>query len=307
MTSGVGPDLAGAVVQELAQSAARSGGDPGTALGDHLLGQAWQRLLAHPRWAPAAEQLARTPGDPQAHRNLTLAVAELLAYDPVLAAALRASWTPPPLPPPAPPARTGRNAAILAGSLVVIAGLIALGLQYGSHPFSSGHRATALDHDRLRTVLPALADLPAGWTPDDSPNVETPDCSNASGAQQTEACHLTTGVAEVSFKDSRSVSLGFGVFSTTSTADADRLFDAMLASTNLTDNAQPYSFATVGDRSTALTSDSDTEVIARVGTTVLLLDYNTGRADTAAFTPLARMLATRSQQAQDGHLPSAKA
>ncbi|GAA1972144.1 hypothetical protein [Kitasatospora viridis] len=317
MTSGSGPDLVGAVVQALARAVGQTGGNPAAVLGADLLGQAWQRLLAQPRWAPAADQLTRTPNDPQTLRNLSLAVGELLLSDPLLAEALRTRWAP--FVPPAQfagtvagrvpaPGRRGRNAAIAAGVLVVVGGLIALGQVFGSNQLA-GHHATPLGQAQVQQVLPVLADLPAnGWSAGDDPaDVHAPDCSGGGTAQLTAACKVITDVGTVSFKDPGGTAIGFSVFATGSSAQARQVYDALLSAgtSESAASASPIAFPTVGERSVAYASAQSVEVITEVGTTVLDISYATGRTDAGYLAPYARLLVSRSQQAQDGKTPDA--
>ncbi|MGW2254252.1 hypothetical protein ACWCXH_29280 [Kitasatospora sp. NPDC001660] len=224
---------------------------------------------------------------------------------------------------PAPGAGTGtaprrRGIGLMVGVLVVIAALIALGIHLNSGqpqrlggaggPFGAAPLAGVA---QVRSVLPDLHAVPAGWREDRAPTAEPPkDChADDTSAAEADVCSQTIGTGVVGFRaDNGNTRVMFRVIAGPSPAWADRTYDLAGSAGSSDSTSEPVPVAAVGDRSTAYRSGRYTSVVIKAGTTVLLLSYqpqSSDSPDAELVTRLARMFAARSQQAQSGRTPDA--
>ncbi|MEE1788865.1 hypothetical protein PUR71_39085 [Streptomyces sp. SP17BM10] len=304
------------------------------------------RLRAVPGGGAAEAAAGADPADPRARAALTAAVGRLLAEDPAFARYLLSTELGPPANPstvrlrtkPADPptvhlqARpgdagtvqlrlkpvSGRRATggiLVTLALVVVASLVALGINLGNRPLLQpgvhgiDHAATALrDPAQAQGVLPGPAAMPGGWRVETAPQSGT---SSGDGVPcfVRDACDQQLAYATVTFRAGPRHSAKFVVVTFASAATAGRAFDAMLTQVGGADAAAAVPLPSIGDQSAARSHGAEgMEALVRVGTTLLSISDSGADADAAdapALTAFARLLAARAQQAQDGRTPDA--
>lgn len=327
MSSGDVSALAAAVVAALAQQAARAAGEELSALGPLLEGvrEGVGRL---PRWARALERLEGAPGDEAVRGEAVEAVGELLAVDGRLREAVAARW--PGVPAVAPGSVTvgaspvsstsgtrtfhRRAGGILAAVLAAAAALAGLGLYLGRSPGPQpadvpgpGPGASVLSADQVRQVLPDLHAVPAGWALRQEANVVDVADACAKLATADPVCAHGKASGQVKFTTGGDT-VTFAVYAFDSPAAADtayRRFDDL----TLPPGEHRAALPALGEAATAVTGKDGVVAMVRAGTTVLEIAYApqdpAAAWDQGVAAPLARMLTTRSQQAQDGQAPSA--
>ncbi|MFD9689495.1 hypothetical protein ACFXPX_24810 [Kitasatospora sp. NPDC059146] len=211
-------------------------------------------------------------------------------------------------------ARRGNVAVLTVLALVLIAALVALGINLGSRPLLQptgpdfAHAArTIRDPARVQGVLPDAAAMPGGWQQQGAPRSGT---GSGPGAPclLPGACDQQLAYATVSFSAAPLPSVQFTVVTFSSAEAAGRAFDTRLDLLDARGDAAPAAVQAVGDRSAARTrGDSTAETVVRVDSTLLYVHYAGPGAAVAlpGLTPFARMLAERARQAEDGRTPDA--
>ncbi|MER6300625.1 hypothetical protein ABT247_13775 [Kitasatospora sp. NPDC001539] len=220
---------------------------------------------------------------------------------------------------PALAARRGNTAIVVALVLVLITALVALGINLGSRPLlhpngpDFAHAAgTIRDPARVRGVLPDAAALPVGW------QVQSGPLSGAGSGDGVpcllpDACDQQLAYATVTFRAApvqsaqSAQSVQFTVVTFASSEAAGRAFGTRLG-TDGADAATVLTVPVIGDQSAArVHGTSGTEALVRVGPALLHVrdDGPGAAAATPALVLLARLLAERTQQAQDGRTPDA--
>lgn len=306
------------------------------------------RLRAVPGGVAAVAAAWADPADPRARAALTTAVGRLLAEDPAFARYLLSTELgPPPNPstvqlrtkPADPPtvhlrARpadagtvqlrlgpgSGRRATtgiLVTLALVVVASLVALGINLGNRPLLQpgvqgiDHAARVLRDPALaQGVLPDPAAMPVGWRIETAPRSGT---GSGDGVPcfVRDACDQQLAYATVTFRAGARHSATFVVVAFASAATAGRAFDTMLAQVGGADAAAAVPLPSIGDQSAARSHGAEgLEALVRVGATLLHVSdsgADATAADAPALTAFARLLAARAQQAQDGRTPDAAA
>ncbi|MFJ4190632.1 hypothetical protein [Kitasatospora sp. NPDC089509] len=254
------------------------------------------QLRTGPEADPATVQLRTGPESPSGPSTVQLRVGPAAAGARALAAG------------------RGNAALIVALALVVIAALVALGINLGSRPLlhptgpDFAHAARAVrDPAQLQGVLPDGASLPGGWQVAAAPRSGT-----GSGAEVPcllpDACDQQLAYATATFRAVPVQAARFTVVTFASADAADRALDGSLAQVDGAGDATTVTVPSIGDRSAARTKGASmAEVLVRVGPTLLSVrDDGPGAAAAApVLPPLARLLAERAQQALDGRSPDA--
>ncbi|MEV7600816.1 hypothetical protein AB0O91_25945 [Kitasatospora sp. NPDC089797] len=215
---------------------------------------------------------------------------------------------------PAVGARHSTTALLVALALVLIAALVALGINLGSRPLlhptgpDFAHAArTIRDPAQVQGVLPDAAAMPTGWQVAEAPR------SGAGGAAGApcplpDACDQQLAYATVTFRAPPLQSAQFTVLTFDSAQAADRAFDGRLRLLDGEGGTATAGVPPIGDRSAARTRGTGSaEALVRVGPTLLSVrDDGPGAAVTApALALFARLLTERAQQAQEGRTPDA--
>ncbi|GGS25720.1 hypothetical protein GCM10010252_75920 [Streptomyces aureoverticillatus] len=175
---------------------------------------------------------------------------------------------------------------------------------------ADGNRVTALKQEEdVRSMLPDSGSIAAGWQNTQAPKVVkgAPDCEGT--------CAGALYTATVRHERESPLAGAFFYVQAYDTADhAAARFNGVRAEKDEdTDGLDPMSVQSLGDESVAyrrnIVNSETAEVGVLVGTVVTWTTYRTGdeSLDPAALTALARMLADRAQQAQDGRKPVARA
>ncbi|MEU4117207.1 hypothetical protein AB0F71_22250 [Kitasatospora sp. NPDC028055] len=211
-------------------------------------------------------------------------------------------------------ARRGNAAVLTVLALVLIAALVALGINLGSRPLLQptgpdlAHAArTIRDPARVQGVLPDAAAMPSGWQQQGAPRSGT---GSGPGAPclLPGACDQQLAYATVSFSAPPLPSVQFTVVTFSSAEAAGRAFDTRLDLLNARGDAAPAAVQAVGDQSAARTrGDSTAETVVRVDSALLYVHYAGPGAAVAlpGLTPFVRLLAERTRQAEDGRTPDA--
>ncbi|MER7755854.1 hypothetical protein [Kitasatospora sp. NPDC097643] len=214
-------------------------------------------------------------------------------------------------------ARRGSAGIIAALALVTVAALVAVGINLGSRPLLQpgrpglAHAATVLrDPGQAQGILPDLRALPGGWKIQTEPTSGTATSSDAPCILPDDCAEQLT-YATAKFRSASGHSVQFTVLTFATAETAGRAFDFTLNRTGGPSATDSISIPRIGDQSAARKQgNGGTEALVRVGTTLLYLRA-TGPGSTTIATPLvtafARLLAERSQQAQDGRTPDATA
>ncbi|TWF91193.1 hypothetical protein [Kitasatospora viridis] len=178
----------------------------------------------------------------------------------------------------------------------------------GGTPRNAGHRVAVLeDPQTVRAVLPDLRSVPSGWSYSDSGPQVSPFTDSC--IPPHEGCVAPLADGQVRFWSNPQQKVSFEVLTFSSAADARQMFGALPGPSDGT----PLTMPAIGDQSTAvLVSDSVATARVRVGTTLMTTTIDNTpfiirTADTDALAPLARMFADRSQEAQSGRPPTARA
>ncbi|MFD5467902.1 hypothetical protein ACFWIQ_34585 [Kitasatospora sp. NPDC127059] len=211
-------------------------------------------------------------------------------------------------------ARRGNLAIIVALALVLIASLVALGINLGSRPLlhptgpDFAHAArTIRDPAQAQGVLPDVAAMPAGWQVESGPRSGTgggPDVP----CLLPDACDQQLAYATVAFRAVPAQTVRFTVVGFGSAEAAGRAFGSMLGPGDGQEATTTVTIPSIGDQSAARTrGTSATEAVVRVGSTLLSVrdDGPGAAATTPALVLFARLLAERAQQSQDGRAPDA--
>ncbi|MFF2080209.1 hypothetical protein ACFVXG_36300 [Kitasatospora sp. NPDC058162] len=208
-----------------------------------------------------------------------------------------------------------RGSGILAAVLAAAAALAGLGLYLGRSPGpqpadvlpGAGHTASVLAEGQVRQVLPDLHAVPAGWALDTAPDITASPANCAQHAAANPLCGHIRSAGSVTFSTNGNT-LKFAVWALDSTDAAAGLYREFDGYT-LEPGAQHAAIPALGEASTAVAGNKGIYGTVRAGTTVLIVTYLTKDAgvpwDRGVLAPFARMLTTRSRQAQDGQPPSA--
>ncbi|MGW2252874.1 hypothetical protein ACWCXH_22130 [Kitasatospora sp. NPDC001660] len=316
---------------------------PGTAVADLVR----TRLRAAPGGGEAVAAAEADPADPRAREALTTAVGRLLAEDPAFARYLLTTELGPPANPstvhlrmkPADPptvhlrvepadaptvhlrvkptsTRRATGGILVTLALVVVAALVALGINLGNRPLLQpgvrglAHAAPVLrDPAQAQGILPDLGAMPGGWRIESGPRSGTGVDDDVPCFVQ-DGCDQQLAYATVTFRTASGHSAQFTVVTFTSAETAGRAFDAMLKNVGGADAAAGVPLPSIGDQSAARSHGAQgMEALVRVGTTLLHVgdSANVNVGDAPAVTAFARLLAARAQQAQDGRTPDAAA
>ncbi|MFJ2809750.1 hypothetical protein [Kitasatospora sp. NPDC087271] len=323
---GDGQELVPVVVGVLVRAAEGVSGGPGRSVADLVR----VRLRATPEGARAVDAVEANPGDARARAGLTAAVGELLTTDPAFARYLATTELGRPADPPtvhlrvdpavagaqARAARIGAAPVLVTLALIVVAALVAVGINLGSRPLlrpggpDLAHAGRTLrDPAQVQGVLPDLRAMPGGWQVESGPQ------SGAGPGQDVpcllpDACDQQLAYATVTFRAVTTHSAQFTVVTFASADAAGRAFDAMLAHVGGADAAAAVPLPPIGDQRAARTHGAEgAEALVRVGTTLLYVrDSGPGSdAATPVLALFARLLAERAQQAEDGREPDAAA
>ncbi|MBV6698953.1 hypothetical protein [Kitasatospora aureofaciens] len=312
---GDGQELVTAVVEALVRA-------PGTVVAELVR----TRLRAVPGGGEAVDAIEARPADPQTRAGLAAVVGQLLAEDPAFARYLLTELGRPKDPPTVHlrvtlPAATRRSTGgiLVTLALVVVAALVALGINLGNRPLLQpgvhgfAHAVTALrEPAQAQGVLPDIQAMPGGWQIETGPHAGT-STSDDVPCFVRDACDQQLAYATVNFRAGSRHSVEFTVVTFASPGTAGRAFDTMLGSVGGADATAAVPLPPIGDQSAARTHGSQgAEALVRVGTTLLYVrDSGPGASAAAADVPVlavfAQLLATRSQQAQDGQVPDAAA
>ncbi|MER5745839.1 hypothetical protein ABT097_21525 [Streptomyces sp. NPDC002225] len=336
-----GEDLATAAVDAVARAAVAATAAVGGAAGGMVVDLVRGRLREVARGEETVAEVERTPDAPEARARLREKLAEVLAEDPAFAAYLASVLAPPE--PAGPPAVTGginidrggraRGTFVLGnqavtkirkgdpGALVaVVAVVLVMALAVyalarlatgdDGASMSNGHRVAVLkDPATVRAVAPDLHAMPTGWTSTRPTSIESGDKACAEMVEK-QLCEWITSAARSSFHDPYDQSADFTVLACTSVDDARRLYDWAEQRMGRAGGAKPLAIEALGDQAFAVEfSEGRGEAYARVGTVVVGVqeEGSNGDYEVATLEALARMVAERAQQAQDGDTPSARA
>ncbi|MEU8510792.1 hypothetical protein AB0C76_04255 [Kitasatospora sp. NPDC048722] len=343
MTAGDGSDLVAMVVEALVQAASHTVGAAGAALGGEAVARVRESLRQWPQWAHALGRVEARPGDQQAQWDLALAVGQLLAGDPGLAANLRARLSvamtaPPPMAgapmPQAAPAwqggdganwpaygpgtvqgtsaRRSRAWAVTGGVVVlaVIGTLTGLGFYLGTGP--DGPKPLA-NLDQVKSVLPDLHAVPDGWTQEKAPSAAPMDPCGGDGIapEQAALCPQAVGTGSSRFHgDNGKTQVVFQIIAGPSTAWADKMYDFANAGPSALPEQPPMAAPKAGQRSAISVDRECLAILVESGSNVLRISYcpeNLNAPNVDVVNRITRMFAARSQQAQDGKTPDAAA
>lgn len=242
---GDGQELVPVVVGVLVRAAEGVAGGPGRAVADLVR----VRLRATPEGARAVDAVEANPGDARARAGLTAAVGELLTTDPAFARYLATTELGRPTDPPtvhlrvdpavagaqARAARIGAAPVLVTLALIVVAALVAVGINLGSRPLlrpggpDLAHAGRTLrDPAQVQGVLPDPRAMPGGW------QVESGPLSGAGPGEDVpcllpDACDQQLAYATVTFRAVTTHSAQFTVVTFASADAAGRAFDTMLA------------------------------------------------------------------------------
>ncbi|MFI6157138.1 hypothetical protein ACIBCA_31160 [Kitasatospora sp. NPDC051170] len=212
-------------------------------------------------------------------------------------------------------ATRGANLPIITALvLVLVAALVAIGVHLSSRPLldpglaRDGH--SLREPAQLRTVLPDLPALPQiAWAVESGPSSGT-----GSGGEvpcllpvPSDGCPGQLAYATETFRVAMIATTRFSVIAFDSPQTAERAFATLLDRIGGPKDATAVPFPQVGDQSAARTHGATgADAIVRTGS-VLLHVHDSGSPMTTLTAPtaLARMLATRLQQALDGRHPDA--
>ncbi|MGW3039980.1 hypothetical protein ACWC9T_07975 [Kitasatospora sp. NPDC001159] len=336
---GDGRELVPGVVGALVRLAQGTADGPGQA----VAGVVRARLRLMPDGAQAVAALEASPHDSRAQEGLTAAVTRLLASDVAFAQYVATTELGRPADPttvqlrmdPTAPAdastvqlrvdpavadaqalaaRRSNTGIIVALALVLIAALVALGINLGSRPLlhpngpDFAHAArTVRDPAQLQGVLPDVAAMPGGWQVESAPESGA-GSGYAVPCLLPDSCDRQLAYATVTFRAPTVQSVKFTVVTFASTEAASRAFTAGLDRVSGAGPTAAAAIPPIGDQSMARTSGStDAEALVRVGPTLLYVhDDGPGAAvATPALVLFARLLVERAQQAQDGRTPDA--
>ncbi|MEV7026348.1 hypothetical protein, partial [Kitasatospora sp. NPDC093558] len=216
-----------------------------------------------------------------------------------------------------PNGRRATGGILVTLALVVVASLVALGINLGNRPLlrpgvhGFDHAATALrDPAQAQGVLPDPGAMPSGW------RIETGPQSGTSSGDDVpcfvkDACDQQLAYATVTFRAGSRHSAQFVVVTFASAATAGRAFDTRLEQVGGADATAAVPLPSIGDQSAARShGPAGMEALVRVGTTLLYVSdsgADATPADAPVLTSFARLLAARAQQAQDGRTPDAVA
>ncbi|MFD7907537.1 hypothetical protein ACFV4F_35745 [Kitasatospora sp. NPDC059722] len=343
MTAGDGSDLVAMVVEALVQTASHTVGAAGAALGGEALARVRESLRQWPQWAHALGRVEARPGDQQAQWDLALAVGQLLAGDPGLAANLRARLSvamtaPPPMAgapmPQAAPAwqgggdanwpayspgtvqgtsaRRSRAWAVTGGVVVlgVIGTLTGLGLYLGTGP--DGPKPLA-NLDQVKAVMPDLHAVPDGWTQEKAPSaVPKGDCGgDGVPPAQVSLCEQIVGRGDSRFHaDDGKTQVEFQLMAGPSPEWGDKMYDVAYGISDGLPEKPPMAAPKAGERSSVFMEGQCVELLVKSGSNVLRISYcpeNPSAPNVEVVNRITRMFAARSQQAQDGKTPDAAA
>ncbi|MBD0689121.1 hypothetical protein [Streptomyces sp. CBMA123] len=211
-------------------------------------------------------------------------------------------------------ARRGNVAIIVALALVLIAALVALGINLGSRPLlrptgpDFAHAArTIRDPAQVRGVLPDVAAMPGGWQVESGPRSGA-DSGPDAPRLLPDACDQQLAYATVTFRAVPVQTVRFTVVTFASAEAAGRAFGSSLDPADGEGAAATVTIPSIGDQSAARThGSSQAEAVVRVGSTLLSVqdDGPGAAATTPALVLFARLLAERARQAEDGHAPDA--
>ncbi|MEU9076011.1 hypothetical protein [Kitasatospora sp. NPDC048538] len=311
---GDGQELLPAVVGGLVRAAEGVAGGPGRAVADLVR----TRLRASAEGARAVAAIEANPGDARARSGLTAAVGDLLAADPAFARYLATTELGKPPEEPtvhlrvdpavagstARAARLGAVPVLVTLSLVVVAALVAVGINLGSRPLLQpngpdlAHAGRTLrDPAQVRAVLPDLSAMPGGWQVRSGPTSGAGPGADAP-CLVPDACDRQLAYATVTFASSGTHSAQFTVVTFASPETAGRAFDLALARIG-GDGASVLPLPPIGDQSAARTDDTQgTDVLVRVGSALLdVRDPGPGSTAAPALTLFAGLLADRARAA----------
>jgi hypothetical protein len=193
-------------------------------------------------------------------------------------------------------------------------GLAGVGLclwwgHHGSTP-APAHGSAALTMAQTESVLPGPDAVPAGWTVSEPASVKPVDqaaCTeNGAKADEVTVCRQTIATGAESFAAGHGT-LTFSVMAGPTREWASSAYQYLAPYDGV--DVQPM--PALGDASRGVTSATSTIATVRVGTTMVevyfVSDDSGGTWDIGKLVPYARMLTTRSQQAQSGRTPTATA
>ncbi|MFC9397537.1 hypothetical protein ACFTWS_30885 [Streptomyces sp. NPDC057027] len=335
-----GVDLATAAVEAVARAAVTAAGG---AAGDMVVGLVRGRLRDVDQGAEAVSEVERTPGDFDARSRLREKLATVLAEDPAFAAYLASVLAPPR--PTERPVNTGSvvvdrggrargtfvlgdqaitrirkgdpTALVAVVAVVVVLVLAVYGLARltaGGGGSSSlgpeGRRVTVLkDPETVKAIAPDLHSMPTGWTVTSSPSVESG--GDACSRSVERNCDGVLSTAWSSFHNPFDQSAAFLVAACASADAAQRFYEGLAQqSPEESNEAKPLAVPALGDQASALEiSKGEGEAYIRVGTVVVAVRERGSNDDyeVATLEALAKMIAERAQEAQDGQAPAARA
>ncbi|MBD0710687.1 MULTISPECIES: hypothetical protein [unclassified Streptomyces] len=330
-----GEQLATAVVEAVARAAV---GAAGGVVGDRVVDLVRGRLRSVDRGEEAVAEVERTPDDPDARALLRGKLAAVLAQDPAFAAYLTSVLAPPR--PAGPPVNTGSVvidrggrargtfvlgdqtvtrirkgdptalAAVVAVVFVLVLAVYGLArIVLGGDDASSGadgRRVAVLkDAATVKAIAPDLHSMPTGWTAESAPAVASGE--EACSALEVSLCGGILSTAQSSFRNAFDQSAFFLVVACESPGAAQRFYEKL---TRAPSTGRPLSVPALGDQSSALqVSDGKGLAYVQVGTVVVAVEERGSNSDfqVATLEALAKMLAERAQEAQNGHAPAARA
>ncbi|GAA1236166.1 hypothetical protein GCM10009665_27940 [Kitasatospora nipponensis] len=207
---------------------------------------------------------------------------------------------------------TGTLAVVVIGLAALLAATVYGGSKLvtssGATPFArpgvGGHRAAVLnDLDTGRSVLPDLHAMPTGWT-----LLRDYPVSRCQGAAS--ACPGVLSIGRIDFHNPYDQDAVFLMAAFSSVEEAKAGFATALGNVGDGGGGTPLAIPAFGDQSSAVKQSSSTVTsVVRVGTVVLQVDETGANDDFELKTleNLTRMFAARSQEAQDGVTPTARA
>ncbi|MGW3046064.1 hypothetical protein ACWC9T_40095 [Kitasatospora sp. NPDC001159] len=173
-----------------------------------------------------------------------------------------------------------------------------------------GRGTAVLTVDQVKSVLPDLHAVPTGWSVADPPSVSSrPECPPGAPTPDSgeDSCEVrTSGLVVFSATDGAAVRVS--VVAGPSTAWADTWYRQFLSGPDVPPHSD-ISFPALGDASEAVNTKNGTFFVAKIGTTLVTVNYEPLHPrngwDSSKVIPIARMLTARSQQAQNGEAPTA--